>query len=202
RCLPPTDVDFEFIIKKTGTGAVDKPQKEVEKVAETVASEAPQSQPAFAPGQGGGILEPVKWSMSVRKLGEGKFEVESVATIDDGWSVYSQYLESEDGPVATSFTYEVGEHFNLLGKNTETGNLKKAYDKFFDMEIAKFNGSATFTQQIEITDELQPVYGFLTFMTCDDRQCLLEVLDFFIEAASLQAYVGQEATGRIAALES
>lgn len=201
RCLPPTDVDFEFKLKKTSTGAVDKPEKEVETTAEVETKAIPENKIEASPGQGGGILNPVKWSVSINKKSEGKYEIITTAKIDEGWSVYSQYLESEDGPVATSFTYEEGGHFKLVDKNMESGNIKKEYDKFFDMQISKFSKEAIFTQQIEITDNSKPVYGYLTFMTCDDKQCLPpQDVDFFINPSTLQAFAGDEAASEIAAL--
>ena len=36
------------------------------------------------------------------------------ATIDEGWVIYSQYLESEDGPIPTGFYFDEGDHFARL----------------------------------------------------------------------------------------
>ncbi len=203
RCLPPTDVDFEFKLKKpsggTGTGDIGSPSKEVEKIAEV---EEKNVVPVFDdPGQGGGILDPVKWSISINKKSESQYEVVAIAKIDENWSVYSQFLESDDGPEATSFTYEEAEHYKLIGKNAESGNIKKGYDRFFDMEIAKFTKEAIFTQQIEVTDTGKPFYGYLTYMTCDDKQCLPpQDVDIFINPSTLEAFVGNAATSQIESL--
>ena len=107
RCLPPTDVDFNFKLEKKtgGTGTADSPEKEVEKIADADHS-IPENTIQDDGGQGSGILEPVSWSMTINKKSEGQYEVVTTATIDEGWYVYSQYLENEDGPEATTFTYE------------------------------------------------------------------------------------------------
>ena len=202
RCLPPTDVDFEFKLKSTSTGATSSPEKNVENIADAEQS-APQNTIPDMSGQGSGILEPVKWSATVSKKSDGKYEVVTEAKIDEGWYVYSQYLESDDGPEATAFTYDEGGHYMLVGKNEESGNLKEGYDKVFEMNLAKFNKTAIFTQQIETSDESKPITGFFTFMTCDDEKCLPPTdVDFYIDPSSLQAFVGEAATSKINSLTS
>ena len=51
------------------------------------------------------IHNPVKWNTSHEQTADGEFDLIFTATIDDGWSVYSQYLESDDGPVRTCLLY-------------------------------------------------------------------------------------------------
>jgi len=51
----------------------------------------------------GQILEPVKWTMDQKHIAGDEFELVFTAKIEDGWKVYSQYLESDDGPIRTSF---------------------------------------------------------------------------------------------------
>ena len=87
------------------------------------------------------ISNPVKWEMETKQISANEFDLIYKATIDDGWTVYSQYLESDDGPVATSFTYDEGGHFELVGKNKESDNRIKKYDKVFEMDLIKFFNS-------------------------------------------------------------
>ena len=42
------------------------------------------------------ILEPVKWSFSQNQISDDEFEIIYTAVLDDGWYIYSQYLEGED----------------------------------------------------------------------------------------------------------
>ncbi|MBL4577936.1 MAG: cytochrome C biogenesis protein, partial [Flavobacteriales bacterium] len=39
------------------------------------------------------VLEPVKWTYEVRDLGNGEYELIFKAAIDDGWHLYSQFIE-------------------------------------------------------------------------------------------------------------
>ena len=59
------------------------------------------------------ILEPVKWKTEHKQVSDTEFDLIFTAKIDDKWSIYSQYLEGDDGPIPTSFEYDAGDHFKL-----------------------------------------------------------------------------------------
>ncbi len=118
------------------------------------------------------ILTPVKWSTTYKQLNANEFDLVFTATIDDGWVIYSQYLDGDDGPIPTAFYYEEGSHFSIIGKNKESGNRKEAYDKVFKMNLVKFSKKAVFTQRVKVNDLSKPIVGYLEFMTCDDQRCL------------------------------
>lgn len=119
------------------------------------------------------ILKPVSWSFSTEKIDEESYYLVFDADIEEGWAVYSQYLESDDGPIATTISFEDGQHFELLGKAEEDpANRKEAFDPLFDMNLAKFFKHMQIRQKVKVTDISQTVTGSLTFMTCDDTKCL------------------------------
>ncbi|MCF8274088.1 MAG: hypothetical protein K9I95_09665, partial [Flavobacteriaceae bacterium] len=65
------------------------------------------------------ILEPVKWTTSVEKLSDSEFTLISKATIESGWHLYSQNVP-EDGPIATTFTYDDSQgNFKISGNTLE-----------------------------------------------------------------------------------
>ncbi|MFK8056050.1 MAG: protein-disulfide reductase DsbD family protein [Saprospiraceae bacterium] len=116
------------------------------------------------------ILTPVKWDVR-SEMADGKTYLVFDAKIDDGWTVYSQYLESEDGPVATTINYDTPKAIKLIGKAEETGKRKAGYDKLFDMEVVKFSKTYSIRQEVQFTGDA-PVVGYLNFMTCDSEKCL------------------------------
>ena len=125
------------------------------------------------------IHNPVKWVTTHEQTADGEFDLIFTATIDDGWSIYSQYLESDDGPVRTSFEFEKDAGYSLVGKNIETGDKKEGFDELFDMNVIKFYKKAVFTQKIKITDYSKPIVGYFEFMTCDATKCLPpDMVDF------------------------
>ncbi len=115
---------------------------------------------------------PARWSFSTREVGNGEFDLIFTVTLEEGWATYSQFLESEDGPVPTSFTFEEGPHFKRKGQVKESGNKTTKYDNVFGMNLTKFSGIGIFTQRVVVTDFSKPIKGYLSYMVCDDEMCL------------------------------
>lgn len=118
------------------------------------------------------IYNPVKWKIELVPGTKGEHTIVAKATIDEGWWVYSQYLSGEDGPIPTSITYDEGDHFKLVGKNKESDNAKKIFDKVFEMEVTKFAKYFTIEQKVKFLDPSKPITGYLEYMTCNDERCL------------------------------
>ncbi len=116
-------------------------------------------------------LNVVKWSYEAVKVSEGVYDLNFTAHIQDGWYVYSQYLESDEGPIPTSFHFDENEMVILEGKTEESGHRHEGYDELFMMDIVKFSGEPTFTQRVRVSGNTT-LTGFLEFMTCDNERCL------------------------------
>ncbi len=119
------------------------------------------------------IYNPVSWDYKIVKTGGKTYDIIFMAEIENGWYIYSQYLEGEDGPVPTSFNFDEGAHFTKKGKNEECDlNRKAAFDKLFDMDVVKYSKHAIFRQPIKVSDDTKKITGYLEFMTCDEEKCL------------------------------
>lgn len=117
------------------------------------------------------ILDPVKWSTSVKKISETEYDLISKATIEGGWHLYSQVVP-EGGPLPTVFTFEENNAYKTIGKVKE-GKGVTELDPVFDMIITFFSNTATFTQRVQLTgDKGTTVKGEVEFMVCDDTRCL------------------------------
>ena len=126
-------------------------------------------------------LEPVKWSFDAEKVNETEYNIIFTASIDRGWSVYSQFSDPNNGPIPTSFAFDPSSGLELIGKMREIGNKKESFDKLFGMKLVKFMGKAKFTQRVRIDQNATSVQGHLTYMTCDGKSCLPpENIDFNI----------------------
>ncbi len=131
----------------------------------------------------GQIYNPVKWAFDLKPSGKGEYIFTAKATIDEGWWVYSQHLENEEGPIATTLFFDEGSHFKPVGKNKESDNAKKIYDKVFEMNLTKFQHYYTIEQKIKVTDPSRPITGVVSFMTCNDERCLPPTdVDFELKA--------------------
>lgn len=133
---------------------------------------------------------PVRWSYSVVPLSGNEYQLVFTAELEDGWNTYSQFLESQDGPVPTSFTFAPGAHFKLIGQAEETGEKFTAYDEIFAMNLTKIKHKGIFTQKVQISDTTQPIKGTVTYMVCNHEMCLPpkdKEFEFRIPAAGQKA---------------
>jgi thiol:disulfide interchange protein DsbD len=118
-----------------------------------------------------GQMNPVRWTYEAKKVMDNEYDLVFTAHIENGWYVYSQYLESDDGPVRTSFNFEENAAVELIGQNVEEGHKYEGFDELFYMNIIKFSGEPTFTQRVKIASPAT-LTGYLEFMTCDNEKCL------------------------------
>ena len=117
------------------------------------------------------IFEPVKWATSVEKVSETEYILIANASIDNKWHLYSQDVP-ENGPIATTFTFEEKENYSLVGNVIEDEG-HTVNDPVFNMVIKFFENNATFKQKIKILDnKISIIKGEVEFMVCDDTRCL------------------------------
>ncbi|MCB0759942.1 MAG: thioredoxin family protein [Flavobacteriales bacterium] len=124
------------------------------------------------PGEAGGnkgIVNPIHWSVSSTDLGGGSYELAYTVQCDDHWHIYSQHLEGNEGPLPTVFGV-------VLPEGGEAGAVTEPephveYDPNFKMDLAFFEGTATFTQKITL-NEPTVLRVSVDYMACDDSGCL------------------------------
>ena len=162
KCLPPTDIDFEFYLK----GSAKETEKEeiIEDNDSALAIQTPDSESQ--------IYDPASWTYETNDLGNNEYELIFNVKIEENWHIYSQHLQG-DGPLPTEFLFEEdATGYELLGKVSESENIHSAYDPNFDMELSYFENEATFKQKVKLTDAGASIKGELVYMTCDDSKCL------------------------------
>lgn len=116
------------------------------------------------------IMDPVDWSFETKDLGDGTYELHFLASMDDGWAVYSQNIE-DGGPIPTSFTFDDEDTFEIVGEIKEEGEMEEKFDKMFEMTLRKYSDKVNFVAVVK-GKEGQTITGYLTFMTCDSQRCL------------------------------
>ena len=127
----------------------------------------------------GQIYNPVKWTFEFEQVSPEVYDLKFIGTIDPGWFVYSQYLESDDGPIRTAIIFEDETIFSKEGKPTESGKRTEGFDQIFEMNVIKFSDQMILTQRIKISDPSQIIKGYIEYMTCDDEKCLPPAEDNF-----------------------
>ena len=120
------------------------------------------------------IEDPVSWSFSTERTSEDMYDLIIEAEIDAGWSVYSQHVDPDVGPVPTSFSFftETKKSFELIDDVWESTTTTK-YDPVFQVELSSFQNKAVFKQQVKlVNDTLSIIKGELEFMVCNATMCL------------------------------
>lgn len=108
-------------------------------------------------------------------------ELVYTAQLADGWHLYSQFIDENSGPVATTFKLEKNDSI-VLAKKIKEPKGQTVFDKNFNSEITYFSEEVKFTQKINKVIEPTTVRGNVLFMVCDDNGCLPpDVIEFEIE---------------------
>ena len=180
KCLPPDYLDFSFDLKPKGL-------KSKSLKAESKAEELKEAQPLIQAPEENQIFNPVTWEFKANKISEQEYELVMTATIGEGWHLYSQTLESMDGPVPTEFRFfNDAKNFELHGKTIEEGDVIKEYDDNFMMNLSFYTGDVSFKQNIKINGATS-IKGDVYYMVCDDSKCLPpEAIEFDIPLPGTQ----------------
>ena len=116
---------------------------------------------------------PVAWTFNSKKIGEGLYEVQLVATIQQGWHLYSQNQPKDAIAQPTSFNFNKNPLLVLDGKVKEVGKLEKFRDPSLDVSANQYSQKVVFIQKVKLRGKAKTnVSGKLEYQTCDDKKCL------------------------------
>ena len=144
-------------------------------------------------------FDPVKWDYRIEQISQDEFDIIFKAEIEDGWTVYSMYIE-EGGPVPTSIWYESEGVVENKGDAVETGHRKEGMDPIFEMKVIKFLDDEDYQvrQRVKVLDPSKKLTGYLTYMTCDDERCLPPTdVDFEIDFGDGNGAVDQSSDTQV-----
>lgn len=130
---------------------------------------------------------PISWDFSYKQVEGNEYDLIATSTAEDGFSVYSQYTP-EGGPIPTLFTWEPGDHYELIGKGKESGHKKSGIDDMFGVDVIKFlaDEPVVWTQRVKVKDFTKSIDVMVEWMCCDDEQCLPttdEIFSYVLPAA-------------------
>lgn len=118
----------------------------------------------------------VKWNVSYDAK---KQEIQFTANIADGWHLYSQHIKNDIGPVPTAFVYTETAKVKFDGAVSEPKPISE-YDANFEASLDFFKREVVFTQKVA-KGSSGTVKGYVTYMVCNDTQCLPPVdFDFSV----------------------
>lgn len=119
------------------------------------------------------VLNPVNWNFTSKKIAEGVYEVQMVATMKPGWHLYSQSQPSDAIAQPTSFYFTKHPLLDFDGKVKEVGKLEKYKDETLGVSAYQYSEKVVFVQKVKIKGKAKTaVSGKLEFQTCNDEKCL------------------------------
>ncbi|MBM3416461.1 MAG: hypothetical protein FJY20_08435 [Bacteroidetes bacterium] len=118
-------------------------------------------------------LNPVTWSFSANKIGEKRYEVKMIATIQNKWHLYSQSQPEDAIAIPTTFKFNANPLLVLDGKVKEVGKMEKFYDKTLGVSANQYSNTVTFVQKVKLKASAKTkLNGNVEYQTCDDEKCL------------------------------
>jgi hypothetical protein len=118
-------------------------------------------------------LNPVSWNFTSKKISDNVYELQMIATIQQGWHVYSQTQPKDAIAQPTTVVFNKNPLVELDGKLKEAGNLEKFKDKELDISANQYSNKVVFLQRVKLKGKAKTnVTGKLTYQTCNDEKCL------------------------------
>ncbi len=133
------------------------------------------------------IHDPVAWDVALYDNGDGTLDLDFHAEIEEGWHVYSQFLNPFDGPIPTSFTIET-EGVSTADTAAAECEPHLEYDPNFMMDLLFFEQETHWVHTVSFPGAIpDTIKGYLTFMVCDESKCLPpEDVDFALALSDIQ----------------
>lgn len=150
------------------------------------------------------VVNPIKWSYSVKELSATEVELIFTAKLDDGWHIYSQYTDP-NGPIALEVTFDESKNYTRVGKVVEP-KAHEEYDDIFKCTVRSFSKNVTFRQKVKRSSEKPfKVTGSLYYQLCNDGSCIAPddvPFTFNVKAATAEAAAAAEEPAADEAAES
>ena len=135
------------------------------------------------------IEDPTTWSFDIEELGDGSYNLLANVKIDKGWHIYSQYQNPGSFIISTSFYFKNIDGIKFIDSEAEKVDFLDGFKVFFSEdnpiekfvpvqdEIARyFEDNASFSQEVEVQEDITQIDAIYEFMVCDDQQCLPPVM--------------------------
>jgi Disulphide bond corrector protein DsbC len=116
--------------------------------------------------------KPYEWSFSAKKTADRTFEIHCTVDVKQPWHTYSQFTP-DGGPFPTKFEFAKNPLYSLAGPVKENGRMIIKHETVFDVDVKYFDGKVDFIQTVKMKGAAKTnLMGSVTFMICNDEQCL------------------------------
>ena len=117
------------------------------------------------------VAAQVSFSVSYKRVSPTEIDIVFTGKMEKGWHVYGANI-GPGGPTAATFGTDNLKGVRLVGKLKEGPGLKHKQDPIFEMPVTYFEGSAQFTQRVELLEKDYSLKGYLKYGACNDENCL------------------------------
>ena len=115
--------------------------------------------------------QPVSWSASQSAVGNGIYEIKLTASMEDGWHIYD--FGPYDGGPTPSALKVTGKGIELVGGPYVIGDVHKAYDEIFSMDIGTCSNGVAFAQKVKVLSaSAVSVTANIEWQACNDGSCM------------------------------
>ena len=119
------------------------------------------------------IANPVNWTFNSKKISDNVYEVQMIATMQNGWHLYSQTQPKDAIAIPTSFSFTNNPLVQLDGKIKELGKMEKFTDQDLGVSANQYSKMVVFSQKVKLKGKAKSnVGGNVIYQTCDDKKCL------------------------------
>lgn len=116
--------------------------------------------------------QPVSWRYFATKINPHTYEIHVKAKINQPWHLFSQKT-LPGGPVPTTIHFSKNPVFARVQRVKEIGKLIKKFETVFGVDVLYYDQEVDFVQVVTLKRALKTnIRGIITYMACNDRQCL------------------------------
>lgn len=145
------------------------------------------------------IVNPVKFTVTTRRISPETIDVVFTGKIQSGWHVYSVNVP-EGGPTAATFTLSEASGVEKVGSLRQGSGAVKKHDDMFGMEVEYFENECRFTQRLRLVSRAYSAKGYLEYGACSDHSCLPPTeVDFSVSGSDGPAKLPAEQADKAAA---
>ena len=117
------------------------------------------------------MLNPVKWTKSVKMTDSSHGIITFSASIDNGWHVYSNDTPA-GGPIPLSVNWNTLDGVKLDGGLKPSKAPQTFDDQIFEMKVRQWSGGVTLTQKFTTTATKYSIDGEIRYQGCNDQGCI------------------------------
>jgi thiol:disulfide interchange protein DsbD len=115
---------------------------------------------------------PYSWTYTAKKTADKTYEIHCIVEVNAPWHTYSQ-TTPDGGPLPTKFEFSKSPLYTLVGTVKENGKMVTKHEEVFGVDVKYFDGKVDFLQVVKLKASAKTnLSGSVTFMVCNDEQCL------------------------------